>query len=369
MHLSNIFKFTEGLRQDGHQIGRKVGDALELLTFGMIEKDSTLIEPLVIENGIEGATSAEHKVEFSFYQKGGNGFPSKNPDELFGLVECKKVGVEQTINSTFKKWRTQNPVFYSTVGYNFLINPATGNYKWDLTLSPLTGENNLRCAIKKKDVVGKVVESTNQEYKLNAQERILIVVDIDGNLYVKGVDEYLSSINSDIQTCKIVRATLLESNKIKELIIEDALSGPQTPEKAKQASFVSLDVRKRVLGHFDKLDEDMDKFVSILVIGEASHWEEKSRSMVRLCNDYNLLVPDNAIVLLFEKFKEAFGDSYQDKITKSLYQSNGDVKRLTTEVIDEFDEHILKDMATGHWVKFSCHVADGKSKLQVVDIE
>lgn len=44
MHLSNIFKFTEGLRQDGHQIGRKVGDALELLTFGMIEKDSTLIE-------------------------------------------------------------------------------------------------------------------------------------------------------------------------------------------------------------------------------------------------------------------------------------------------------------------------------------
>lgn len=176
-------------------------------------------------------------------------------------------------------------------------------------------------------------------------------------------------MNSDIQTCKIVRATLLESNKIKELIIEDALSGPQTPEKAKQASFVSLDVRKRVLGHFDKLDEDMDKFVSILVIGEASHWEEKSRSMVRLCNDYNLLVPDNAIVLLFEKFKEAFGDSYQDKITKSLYQSNGDVKRLTTEVIDEFDEHILKDMATGHWVKFSCHVADGKSKLQVVDIE
>ena len=164
------------MRQDGHQIGRKVGDALELLTFGMIEKDSTLIEHLVIENGIEGATSAEHKVEFSFYQKGGNGFPSKNPDELFGLVECKKVGVEQTINSTFKKWRTQNPVFYSTVGYNFLINPATGNYKWDLTLSPLTGENNLRCAIKKKDVVGKVVESTNQEYKLNAQERILIAV-------------------------------------------------------------------------------------------------------------------------------------------------------------------------------------------------
>ncbi len=31
MHLSDVFKYTQGLGQKGHQIGRKVGDAIELL--------------------------------------------------------------------------------------------------------------------------------------------------------------------------------------------------------------------------------------------------------------------------------------------------------------------------------------------------
>lgn len=282
MYLSNIFKFTEGLRQDGHQIGRKVGDALELLTFGMIKKNLMLMQHLVVENGIEGATSAEHKVEFSFYQKNEDEVPSKIPDELFGLIECKKVGVEQTINTTFKKWKTMNPIFYLTNGYNYTIKSSTGNCKWDITFAPLTGDNNLSCVIVRKNSEDIPVETIRNEYKFDTGDRILVAIDVDGNLHIKGIDELLSSIVNDIQKCHIIRATQVESSKIKGIIMEDALSGPQTPEKAKQASFVSLDVRKRVLGHFDKLDEDCEKFVSILVIGESSHWEEKSRSMVRL---------------------------------------------------------------------------------------
>ena len=175
-------------------------------------------------------------------------------------------------------------------------------------------------------------------------------------------------IVDNIQSCKVIRVNKIESNKIKDLIIEDALCGPQTPEKAKQASFVSLDVRKRVLGHFDKLTNDNDKFVSILVIGEASHWENKSRSMIRLCNDYNLLVPDSAIVLLLQKFEHFFGNGYQNMIAKSLYQNNIEVKRITNEVIDEYDNKILKDMDTGEWVKFDCQNIEGNFYLRVVNL-
>ena len=42
MHLSDVFKFTQGLGQIGHQIGRKVGDAIELVTLGMVYRDNEL---------------------------------------------------------------------------------------------------------------------------------------------------------------------------------------------------------------------------------------------------------------------------------------------------------------------------------------
>ena len=42
MNLSDVFKFTQGLGQKGHQIGRKVGDAIELLTLGMVNLEESL---------------------------------------------------------------------------------------------------------------------------------------------------------------------------------------------------------------------------------------------------------------------------------------------------------------------------------------
>lgn len=369
MHLSEIFKFTEGLGQDGHQIGRKVGDALEVLTFGMVEKDAQLVEHLVVENGIEGATTAEHKVEFSFYKKDADGQPSLEPMELFGLIECKKVGVEQTINSSFKTRRFAHQVFYNSEGYSFKIRAAAASHKWEVKLVPCRRHNsNLACTIVKKDENNQEVDRQQHNLSFAENDRIIIAIDVNDNLHYIGIRDYLTSIDASIRKCLIIRAKKIESRKIKTLLIEDALCGPQTPEKAKQASFVSLDVRKKVLGHFDKKDEDCNRFSSILVVGEASHWEDKSRSMIRLCNDRNLIVPDEAIVLLFKKFKEYFGASYQEKITKQLYQSDPDVKRLTNEVIAELSGHILQDMDTGDWVKFQFTSSNGIEQLQVVTL-
>lgn len=55
MSLSDVFKFTQGLGQNGHQIGRKVGDAIELLTLGMINLEDSLLNFLVIEDGVDNS--------------------------------------------------------------------------------------------------------------------------------------------------------------------------------------------------------------------------------------------------------------------------------------------------------------------------
>ena len=179
MHISEVFKFTEGLGQDGHQIGRKVGDALELLTFGMVERDHQLMEYLVIENGIEGATTAEHKVEFSFYKKNEEGRPSLNPTELFGLIECKKVGVEQTINASYKNWKTSNPVFYESDGYSFKIRATTSSYKWDINIRPNDDVNsNFVCSIIRKDENNRNLDMQQHDLYLNENDRVAIAIDV-----------------------------------------------------------------------------------------------------------------------------------------------------------------------------------------------
>ena len=151
-----------------------------------------------------------------------------------------------------------------------------------------------------------------------------------------------------------------------EINVNESLAGPQTPEKAKQASFVSLDVRKKVLGHFDKTDDK--SFISVLVIGEASHWEDKSRSMILFCNDYNLVIPDNILVYLFEEFEKAFGVHYQDKITKTAYKNDSIVKKLVSDIIKKFDYKILYDMSNNSFIKFEYQVIGNSNRLIVSNI-
>jgi hypothetical protein len=80
------------------------------------------------------------------------------------------------------------------------------------------------------------------------------------------------------------------------------------------------------------------------VIGEANHWEEKSRTIIRLCNDYNLCVPDNILVRLFLDFKEAFGDKYQSLITKNSYRKNPKIQQIINDIIQDYQFKVLQDI-------------------------
>lgn len=369
MTISNVFKFTEAYKgADGHQIGRKVGDALELLTYSMIEHSPLLSQHLVIENGIEGATGADHHVEFSFYKLDSTNRPSESPDDLFGLIECKKVGVECTINNSFKLWRVRNRVFHQTQGYEYKINSPIENYKWRILISPYTEEGNL---LVKVDYYYNtdLLNSYANVFDCQENERLIIAIDVLGTLTLLSPQENLMTIDEDLYKCQIVTIKNVSNNNINDIIIEDCLCGPQTPEKAKQCSFVSLDVRKRVLGHFDKFDEDCHLFNSIVVIGEFSHWENKSQNMIKLCNDYNLYVPDDRIVKLMSVFQENFGNHFLEKITKNLYRTDMFVKQLTDDIVEQFNFKILKDIRNNRWVKFDFDNSEDIPKLIVTNVE
>ncbi len=367
MALSNIFKFTQGLGQGGHQIGRKVGDAIEILVLGLISNNQNLLPYLVVEDGVEGATSAKHKVEFSFYNLNESGNPIRsNSEQLFGIIECKKVGVEQTIKQNFKTFNNANPIFHISPGYSFVMSPTCRTFKWHVHIEPLLNqENNLKININK--IIGEEHEEQIHEIRVSNGNQILFATDLLNNLHFKLNEQSLSEIETQINKCIILQIKSVEDNNIKKINVNEALAGPQTPEKAKQASFVSLDVRKKVLGSFDKIDND--DFISVLVIGEADHWEEKSRSMIRLCNDYNLYIPDEVIVSLFMKFSEKFGNNYQSLLTKTNYLNNVEVKAAVDELLMENEYKILKDLDTNLYVKFGYSNLDGKNKLKVIPFE
>jgi hypothetical protein len=367
MNLSDVFKFTQGLGQNGHQIGRKVGDAIELLTLGMINIDEDLKKFLIVEDGVEGATSAKHKVEFSFYNLEDDS-PSRKSTDLFGIIECKKVGVEQTIKQSFKKWvalAENKRDFHLTEGYKFIVSPSRKDLKWLIKVCPIVdSEHNIQVT---KETV--TTDGRSEEiflFNCSSNSQILVALDVDNELHIVAEGGLLSVIPKSLKKCVVVQINNVSNGKVTKIKVNEALPGPQTPEKAKQASFVSLDVRKKVLGRFDKTDDR--SFISVLVIGEASHWEKKSRSMVKLCNDYNLIVPDKILVELFSRFEEEFGEGYQEKITKTNYRDNGTIKPLVNSIIENHQFKVLQDMETGDFVKLKYINVDGKNRLSIETI-
>ncbi len=361
IHLSEVFKFVQAFGQKGHQIGRKVGDALELIALGMIYRSPELAKHMVIEKGIEGATGARHKVEFAFFdQKRQRELPDLSP---FAIVECKKVGVEQTIKNTFKKWTRTIP-FHTSNGFSYNQQVLEGHTR-NVKILPSLGDTNLTVTVSHTDTS---IPAFDESFMLPKGAKILFAIDVDGGFHTVRHTETLSNITKRLQNCIILTVEAVNNEKrIESILVEDCLPGPQTPEKAKQASFVSLDVRKKATGIFDRNPSD-DRFASILIIGEASHWEEKSRSMIRLCNDRNLFVPDEVIVLLLQTMLDRFGDKYQDLISKSFYGSNSAVRDVVSNVLKEFDNKVLLDMDTLKPAEFAFENREGELRLRMPDL-
>lgn len=350
-YISNIYRYIESYNLKGHQIGRKVGDMLELITLSKVYNVPELRQRLKIEPKLEGFTKAGHKVEFAFFNK-----PETNPpSDLIGFIECKKVGVEVTASKTLLVKGEKETVALSCKPDWLTKLRGAGEFKFYISMDAVgANEARVSCQVTGSDDRTKMNVPIGGKIKLGLVET--------GDAFMLNPDEHLIKIKPLIRDCLVLELDSIKDAKCKWRVY-DCLTGPQTIEKAKQASLVAMDLRKKVSGKWGKeeLKPEEAGFVSMLVIGEVSHWEPKSRHVVRCCIDHSLVVPDEVVIAAFERFQKEFGAGFLDKISKDEYLKTSAVRKAIDAVVDDYEGEVLYDLDLGTYVDFA--YADGKLKV------
>lgn len=337
VYLSDVFKYISHYRRAGHQIGRKVGDMLEVLTLAAIYLDQNAKDRLVLEPKLVGFSGAGHKVEFGLFDLDDDGEPDTEMSKLVGFVECKKVGVEQTIDGAFKRvFKKASRVPYGTP-INIKFAPRwADNTLFVLTFDRANDETRVRATANGDDC---------HEALVGDGERIILGLTVDGEPFFLGNDKSLRDVPQSIRACRVLEIQDHTDEGV-HCLLNSCLAGPQTPEKAKQASFVALDVRKGMFGQFDKRPGEAE-CVSVLVMTEFSHWEPKSVNMVKASIDYNLVVDDALIIAAMEAFEEKFGAGFLDMITKETFLADEDAREIATQIVG--DGRIFRDIEDGSY--------------------
>jgi hypothetical protein len=341
VHLSDVFKYISHYRRRGHQIGRKVGDMLEVITLAALYLDDNAKARLILEPKLTGFSGAGHKVEFGLFHLDDEGKPKAEMSQLAGFVECKKVGVEQTIDGAFKRiFGKACRIPYGTpVNIKFAPN-------WAETVS-------FRISFERAGDETKVSATINEtichQATVGDGERIILGLTVQGDPFFLGNDQSLRDIAASIRACRVLEIKDHTDGGV-FCLLNTCLAGPQTPEKAKQASFVALDIRKGLFGQFDKRPDETE-CVSVLVMTEFSHWETKSVNMIKASIDYNLVVDDALVIEAFEAFEESFGEEFLDLISKESFVRDLDIQKIVLDIIGE--GRIFRDIEDGNYKRIT----------------
>ena len=341
-YITNLYKCIANYNLMGHQIGRRVGDMLEILTMGVVYQNSTLRTHLNTEGKLEGFTSAGHKVEFGFFDN------PRRKDGLFGAIECKCVGVEETkFTSGHIKNLSPNSSFDISMSGQWMTNSITATVK----LISITGNTGLLEITNSKD-------NRTQQIQVSAGDNIKLIVDENENfLNTTPHGNMLAEIPGIIRICKTIKVDSISNTSI-EFSLWNCLTGPQTIEKAKQASLVAMDLRKKIDGHWGKEDVNQaNKLMTFIhVLCEFSHWEEKSRNIIKTCIDHNLVVPDEILIYAFKCFEDHFGTANMlPYISKKKFETDPQVRSIINDVLAYFDNHILYDIEQNGYVTIECN--------------
>lgn len=342
-YITNVYKCIANYNLKGHQIGRKIGDMLEILTMGAIYRNADLYSRLSTEKKLEGYTTAGHKVEFGFFNT------EAGRKQLFGAIECKCVGVEETTSGKNNKHLRK-----LSVGEDFAIDFSG---RWQ--------RNNATFSCELMNIVSdsgvEVLISTDSQnpitrtLRMNIDDCLRVVMDENDDCLVTSPNgNMLTEIPSIIRTCKTVRLHEI-ANRVAIFALFDCLTGPQTIEKAKQVSLVAMDLRKKVDGYWGKeeVPAGQKKMTFVHVMCEYSHWEEKSRNVIKTCIDHNVVVPDAVIIEAFEVFEREFGlDFMLDKISKKEFDNDKTVREAIYNILDYFENKVFYDIELNRYVEF-----------------
>lgn len=347
--LSDVFKYISHFRHAGHQVGRKVGDMLEVLTYAAIIRERELYSRLHVEPKLFGFSEAGHKVEFTLLKNPEldhsnapvvrNGGEITDPNTIFAFIECKKVGVEQTVNASFKRTFTKynNKSFKVPFNTPFPVSFAPRGAEIRHSYNVQFLHNPDRVRVTKAEDVNFLFEEN-----VAADSRIIFTLSSDNRSDVLGNSQSLRDVDYSLDNCRILEVVTTQPNQVIALL-NDCLPGPQTPEKAKQSSFVALDVRKRRFNSCDKRQNEK-ALISVLVLTEFAHWENKSQNMIKAYIDKNFVVTDDLIVDAFTRFENKFGAEFYEKITKANFETDTNVRELSLEIVNEFDGKIFLDL-------------------------
>lgn len=189
----------------------------------------------------------------------------------------------------------------------------------------------------------------------NVGENIKVIIDENNNCIATTPNgNMLTEVPAIIRTCKTIRFQGI-SNGVATFALFDCLTGPQTIEKAKQASLVAMDLRKKVDGYWGKeeVPAGQKHMTFVHVLCEYSHWEEKSRNVIKTCIDHNIIVPDAVIIKAFEVFEERFGTSMLNNISKRKFYNDMEVKRAVNDILNYFENHVFYDIEVHKYVRFN----------------
>lgn len=342
-YITNVYKCISNYHLKGHQIGRKVGDMLEILTMGAIDQNEELRARLATEEKLEGYTTAGHKVEFGFFNTGGK------ERQLFGAIECKCVGVEETTsgkNGKNLRHLCPNESFSLPFSMRWQLAATT----FTLKLLRITDARTVEISI-----VSDPAPRIEKTLQMSVGENLKVVIDEDSHcLVARPKGNMLDEIPGIIRILKNIRLQAISKGRA-TFALFDCLTGPQTIEKAKQASFVAMDLRKKIDGFWGKEEIPPGKkhMTFVHVICEYSHWEKKSRDVIRTCIDHNVIVPDAVIIRAFDVFETEFGvPGMLNKISKKEYEKDAKVRSAIQKILDFYEQHVFYDVALNRFVQF-----------------
>lgn len=342
-YITSVYKCIANYNLKGHQIGRKIGDMLEILTMGAVYQNPQLVERLSTEEKLEGYTTAGHKVEFGFFNKSHSG------RHLFGAIECKCVGVEETTSGKNKRHLRKMKVNESfTIDFSGRWQPAPITFR--LKVKRLVNDDSVEV-----DISANSTPALHRSFVFTVGDNIKVVIDENNDcLATTTHGNMLDEIPTIIRTCKTIHLQSI-SNGTATFALFDCLTGPQTIEKAKQASLVAMDLRKKVDGYWGKEEVPVGQkhMTFVHVLCEFSHWEEKSRNVIKTCIDHNVFVPDAIIIKAFEVFEKKFGNHMLDKISKREFENDQQVRQAVNGILTYYENRVFYDIEIKKYVRFN----------------
>lgn len=262
--ISEIFYFFEKLTtlESGRTIGRKIGVVQETLIRKYLEQDEAIRRRMYLEQGLEGASGAAHKVEFSFHPLKTHAGLNRG-DEIPGTdgVVLAEVSPEvETLRLVVSGGKPE----LAGIG------------------RPLPGRGMVRAHINDRKIDIRIIE-----------------IGTDG-VTVDVVDR--SRLLASIESKRVGAQRFSGSSKLG--------AGIQTIEKAKQASLVAIDLDLKHNGSIKPLQDSngSKQLISIVALGNGVHWTPKDKAVLGTYVDFTWLVRDEAIIRYAEFVRDLAGE-------------------------------------------------------------